>query len=258
MHTSRLYIHAWFDVLLLAFLYYLMVWYVPSCNISGITGKVLFFGVLSLGCYYVFVSPALQRDSLDARGLGRLHQFFIKTQTLRNDIRWYGAYAVFCGMILGAALLWKSFTVGLDIDWHSFFLKYFLYLFSATLQGLIFFSVLMLRLRFMVTNYMPESSEHVRQFITVTLLAFAFGLAHFPNWPLIAFTFCFSFGLGWLFYSRPNLFLVVMLHAFFGAALHRVYQLHMKFGVFYGRYDEQAYFIRKIIPGLEMLIGNKW
>jgi hypothetical protein len=250
--------HAWFDILLLALLYYLMVWYIPAQKIAAATLKMVLAGVLLFGWYFVVVSPAIQQHSFDVRGLGGLRRGFIKTHTMKEDIWWYGVYAVFCGVVLGMALLWKSLDGGLEIDWHSFFLKYFLYLFSATLQALIFFSVLMLRLKFLVQHHMPGFPEQTRQWVTAALLALAFGMAHLPNGPLMVFTFCFAFGLCWIFYERPNLFLVVMLHAFFGAALHRIYQLHMKFGVFYGRYDEQAYFIRKIIPGLEMLIGNKW
>ncbi len=259
MQNSRLYFLAWFDIALLFVLYFLLVWVIPKLYFSDDFPRKLFFILLFMaGYYFLFQSPKIHNNSLYTRGLGEKVTLFIKTNSFKKDAVAYGIFALFCAVILTMAIFFKLTHTPLQIDWNGFFLKYILYFFSASIQDVLFFSLLLLRIRYLVQIHTFTDSQKLSRILTTLFLAAIFGLAHWPNWPLASWTFFFAFGLGWIFYARPNLFLVVMCHAFFGVVLHRIYQLHMKFGLFYGQHGSEAYFIRKIIPGLEMLIGNKW
>ena len=215
-------------------------------------------GIFSLGFYFFYFSPKIQNDSPGRRGLGKKNQLFIKTDNFREALPLYGVFAISSSLILGCMIYWKSTQIDLGIEWSSVLLKFVCYLLSATIQDLVFFSLLLLRLRVLVNANMSSQEELARQFAAVLLLAVAVGFSHYPNWPLAFFSSVFAFCIGWIFYTHPNLFLVVIMHAFFGTMLHRIYQLHMKFGIFYANYDSQAHFFRKLIPGLEMLIGSRW
>jgi len=177
---------------------------------------------------------------------------------MKYALRLYGVFALVCIAILGGMIYLKSTQTVLGISWSSVLIKFVCYLLSASIQDLAFFSLLLLRLRVLVNANMMSQNDLVRQLATVLLLALFVGFSHYPNWPLAFFSSVFAFGMGWIFYTHPNLFLTVILHAFFGTILHRIYQLHMKFGIFYGNYDSQAHFFRKLIPGLEALIGSRW
>ena len=80
-------------------------------------------------------------------------------------------------------------------------------------------------------------------------------MMHLPNLPLMILTFVFAFYLGYLFYEAPNLYIIVIVHALLGTLLHRVYELHMKLGIYFGT---EGYVSRFIIPGANDLIGGRW
>ncbi len=256
LHRYRL---AWFEIFLLVCLYFLFVWIAPGIYFTDTFPKITLLLLLLLAAtYFAYLSPKIHSNSLAERGMGQGRRLFIKCDSLKTDSRAYGLFALICLAFLGCAIALKSSQGPLVIDYYAFGLKYALYIMSASFQDTVFFSFLLLRIKFLISCHLSAEQDRNRQILTSFLLAAVFGLAHAPNWPLLKFTFVFAFGLAWIFYRRPNLFLAVMCHAFFGAVLHRIVQLHMKFGLFYGQTEADASFIRKVIPGLEVLIGNRW
>ncbi len=211
----------------------LFVWILPASYLSGhIPVYLIYFLVIIAGIYFSVISPKIHNDTFQDKGIGSKKHLFIKTDAIKGDLLLYGKFVLVCSGVMCVVIFIKSSQTGLGVNWSSFFLKYILYIFSATIQDVLFFSLLLLRLKYIVGNHLSSSSELGRQASTTFFLAIAFGLAHYPNWPLVLVTFFFFFGLSWVFYTRPNLFLVIMCHAFFGAVLHRIVMLHMKFGIF--------------------------
>jgi hypothetical protein len=90
------------------------------------------------------------------------------------------------------------------------------------------------------------------------LFATLFSVAHVPNMPLMFLTFIFAFYMGYLFCKIANLHVIVIIHALLGTLLHRVYELHMKIGIFYGIESQEGHLIRFLVPAVADLIGNRW
>ena len=139
-------------------------------------------------------------------------------------------------------------------DWYGLGLKFSFYLFSALIQDILFFSYILLRLKDLILI----ESLHTKKIIVLLLFSSIFALIHLPNLPLMALTFIFAFWLGYVFYSTPNLYAIVIVHAFLGTLLHRVYELHMKIGLFYGVESHEGHFFRFLIPSFSEIIGHRW
>lgn len=249
----------WFELAALAAFFYFLFWNIPLVYFNPDFPRTEFIILLlSFFVYLLILSPLIHGHSREARGLGSLKTFFIKTDSLSSDIKPFTFFWIFCLFVFTTAFFIKSYFIDITIDWPGFLLKYGLYIVSASLQDAVVFSFLFLRIQALTNYYLPDQNTSSTMLIASFVLATVFGLAHLPNWQLALFTTPFAFGLALLFSRSPNLFLVAMSHAFFGAALHRIFQLHMKCGHFYGNYSTDAAFVRKVIPGLEALINNRW
>jgi len=141
----------------------------------------------------------------------------------------------------GARLVWVRVKV------------FFLLVFSINSRHTLF-SYILLRLKDLILI----ESLHTKKIIVLLLFSSIFALIHLPNLPLMALTFIFAFWLGYVFYSTPNLYAIVIVHAFLGTLLHRVYELHMKIGLFYGVESHEGHFFRFLIPSFSEIIGHRW
>lgn len=246
------------EVIVSIMIYYLITWEIAPYFLEPKFWQIVIVWVGAiLGAYYIlYISPKFHSDLRSSRGLGKKETLFIRIDNLRTSASAYLFFVLVAAMIFAVMIYFKYGSDWEVIDPKDFMVKYLFYFLSAIVQDLLFFSFLFLRLKFLVKSLM-DNAQYER-FLTVIIFALLFSLFHYPNWSLMILTYSFAFGLGWIFYAKPNLFWVVIIHSLFGVLLHRVYQLHMKIGQFYGQNGSEASFFRKIIVGAEALIGNSW
>ena len=250
LEQNSSYMLSWAELTGLVLLYYLITWQIAPHAMQ--LHWLLLLGMVAaagwIGYYLFWVSPVLHGDSPGARGLD--------SSTCKTSFVYYFVLLLIGLSVIVVMIYLKYGQRPPDIDWGVFWLKYGFYLTSAFLQDLIFFSFFQLRIKEIVSTHFTNKSEQL--WITVGVVAVAFGLFHIPNWPLTLFSIGFGFLVSLSFYLRPNIWAVVLIHALLGTVLHRIYQLHMKIGLFYGQTSPDASFFRKIIPFTEALISDKW
>lgn len=234
-------------------IYWLITWVlVPNILISVASLSATLIILASATFYYLYISPTyIHEDTLESRGLGSQRNFVLLTDNFIYV--WKIVFIpllIICGAILFAA--WqKNASFFVKPDWYALLLKFFFYLFSAFAQDIFFFSFLLIRLKEIITL----KSNIFKQVTVVFIFALFFALFHLPNVPLMILTFVFAFYLGYIFYETPNLYIVVIVHALLGTLLHRVYELDIKIGVYYGT---EGHIFRFIIPMINDLIGGRW
>jgi len=258
MKSNYLYRLAIIEIISIIVIYYLIAWEIAPYFLEPRFWQIVIVWIsVIVGGYYVFyLSPKLHSESLSIRGVGDRKTLFIKTDNLYSSASAYLVFVLVAALIFMIMLYLKYGNNWSEINPEGFWTKYFFYLVSATVQDLIFFSFIFVKLKFLIKS--SFSDQYRIKLLTVTIFAIFFSLFHYPNMPLMFLTYFFAFGLGWIFYLKPNLFWVIMIHALAGVMLHRIYGLHMKIGILYGFHSSDASFFRKIIPGVEAFIGNSW
>ena len=244
------------ELTVLTALYFVITWMiVPQVFTSNAALFTFVLMLVSMTFYYFYVSPTLlHQDSLETRGLGARKYLYVRTDNFLEAWRLLWIPMVVTGSLIVLAAWQKNTVFFIAPDWYALFLKFMFYLFSAFIQDILFFSYILTRLKDLVLI----DDSHYKKIIVVLLFSALFSLIHLPNIPLMGLTFLFSFWLGYVFYSTPNLTVIVIVHALLGTLLHRVYELHMKIGMFYGVESHQGYFFRFLIPGIRELISNRW
>ncbi len=245
-----------YELLTLAGLYYAVAWIIiPRAMTSGAGVAGLFLSVVASAFYYLYYSPvAVHRDTLAQRGLGPATSGFIRTDNLVAAIRMALPVTGVAALAIVAAALGRNPDLFLDLDWQAFGLKFLFYLFSAFFQDLLFFSFVLLRLG----EIMAAGSGALGRFALLSVFSLLFALVHLPNTPLMALSFAFAFVFGHLFCRTPNLAVIIAAHALLGTLLHRIYELNMTAGIFYGAPPHSRYLLRHLIPLLNEIIGNRW
>ena len=250
---------AFFEIITLILLYYLVTWQIIPSITTQFHANVLFGSTLLVGVYFVYFSPVrIHGDHPHTRGIGETRQLYIRTDNLSVAFKPYLGFVLTATAILLIATVFKDVNLLSSFHTETFISKFILYLFSAALQDIIFFSFLFVRIVVLIAVIFKEQTEQFRKVLSVAVFTLLFSLFHLPNTELMGITVFFSFWLGWIFYEHPNLFLIVITHALLGTMLHRIYQLHMKLGVYYGTYGEGDHFFRNYIPILQHLIENRW
>ena len=244
------------ELITLIALYFVMTWVlVPQVFISSAVLFTFVFTLMGMTFYYLYLSPVLlHQDTLQTRGFGPKKSLYVRTDNFLEAWRLLWIPMLASGSLIVLAAWQKNAVFFIAPDWYALFLKLTFYLFWAFIQDILFFSYVLTRLKDLIN--IP--SFHYQKITVVFLFAALFALVHLPNIPLMGLTFIFAFWLGYVFYSVPNLTVIVIVHALLGTLLHRVYELHMKVGLFYGAESGQGYFFRFLIPGIKELIGNRW
>lgn len=240
----------------LSILYFIIAWVlIPQVLISKMMLYILMIVVGIAALYYVYVLPSLfHQYTLEERGIGSRKNFFVRTDNFLEAWRLLLIPMLVMGVSIILAAWQKNTNFFFELDWVAFFLKFFMYLFHALVQDILFFSYILIRLKDLVLI----ESDHYKKILVVFLFATLFAAIHLPNIPLMILTFIFAFWFGYLFYSVANLHVIIIIHAFLGTLLHRVYELHMKIGIFYGIESQEGYLIRFLIPAIGDLIENRW
>lgn len=245
-----------FELTTLIILYGVIVWVlVPNVFTSSIAFYLLFILAGSAIAYFLFISPLLfHEDTLEGRGLGPRNSFYIRTDNFYRALSILLVPVIMISTIIIVAAWQNGSAFFVRPDWYAFSLKFSMYLFSAFAQDIFFFSFILVRLKDIITI----DSETHKNIVVILLFSLLFTLFHLPNIPLMVLSFLFAIALGQLFYKVPNLHVVIIIHAILGTLLHRVYELHMKMGVFYGMESQQGYLMRYLLPIFDELIGNRW
>lgn len=236
--------------------YGVIIWLViPRVFTSTIAFYTFYLLMASAILYYIFVSPLMiHKDTLERRGLGSREQFYLRTDNFY--LAWW--YIRTPLIITSAAIIlvawYNDSPFFIRPDWYALSLKFTIYLFSAFAQDILFFSFVLLRLKELITL----RSDTLQNISVITLFATLFAFYHLPNIPLMILSFFFALALGQLFYKIPNLYVIVIAHALLGTLLHRVYELHMKVGLFYGIESQESFLMRNLIPIVNDIIGNRW
>lgn len=214
--------------------------------------------VMALAIAYVaYLSPSrIHHDPPALRGLGTARTGFVRTDNLRESLVPYGLLTL-AGtlLLLGLALAGDASAPSRILE-RPFWVKLSFYLLSALGQQLFFGSFLILRLRALF-NAMPGATVRhplrTRALICGTT-ALVFAVCHIPNLPMMGFAVALSFSLGWIFYTRPNLLLAVLCHAWLGTLLNRVVLFPMRVGPFYGQPENYVY--RILFPDLHRWLST--
>ncbi len=233
--------------------YWFTTWVlIPYSIISVIYLSITLILLVSVAFYYLYISPSIiHQDLLKERGMGNVKHLFIRTDNFTHVGKFVLVpLLIICGSILFAAWYKKS-NFFIEPDWYTLLLKLFFYFFSALIQDIFFFSFLLIRLK----EFIVIKSNLLKHVVVVFIFSLFFSLFHLPNLPLMILTFIFAFWLGYIFYKTPNLYIVIIVHALLGTLLHRVYELHMKIGIFYGT---EKHIIRYTIPIINDIIGGRW
>lgn len=141
-----------------------------------------------------------------------------------------------------------------QLNWSAVSIKFFGYLIYGTIQAIIFFGFIMPRIRQAFSKALGQTDSNKIKYAVIFTVALIFSFYHLPNPDLMAITFAAGLVWAWIFYRRPNLFLMGLSHAILGTILHQVVKLHMRIGPFYNNPD--LYIIREVVPGLKKLIGD--
>jgi len=219
------------------------------------------FLLLSMALYFIYISPILiYKDTLEDRGLGRDSFLYIRKDNFFQVCRKIALMTVAMGAIIVFSAWYIEATFFIKPDWYAFVLKLFFYLFYALVQDIFFFSFLLVRLKSFISIdgnlHIESDSSKIR--VVVFSFAFFFSLSHLPNVNLMALSFVFAAYYGYIFYKTPNLYVIVIAHALLGTLLHRVFELHMKIGIFYGMPTQEGHLVRFLIPAINELIGGRW
>lgn len=220
------------ELFMIMLLYGVMMWVLlPMIFTSSVSLYIFLILSASVVVYYFHISPLfIHKDTFEARGLGQRKSFFIRIDNFFEALN-----LVFFPLIIISAVIvllawYKDSNFFSEPDWYGLFYRFLVYLLSAFVQDIFFFSLILIRLKQIIVL---KSDLH--KLIIVTLVfAVIFSIFHLPNTPLMALSFIFAFCLGCLFYKVPNLYVVVLVHAVLGTLLHLVYKMHMKVGIFYG------------------------
>ncbi|MEA3405728.1 MAG: hypothetical protein U9R28_08320 [Pseudomonadota bacterium] len=243
------------ELTVLAVFYYVIAWVLLPQTLESNLAFYSFVGLLSAAIlYYLYISPTLHQDSHEARGIGSARKLFIRTDNFFTAWKLLFIPMLFIASLIILASWHKNTHFFANPDWDGFFIKFILYLASAFMQDILFFSYVLVRLKDLVTI----KSEQYKKTLVVIIFAVLFATVHMPNLPLVTVTFIFALWLGYVFYTVANLYAIVIVHAILGTLLHRVYELHMKIGILYGTDPQQVHFTRFLIPAVNELIGNRW
>ncbi|MFU8779599.1 MAG: lysostaphin resistance A-like protein [Kiritimatiellia bacterium] len=205
--------------------------------------------------YYFWYSPVhLHGDTSFERGFIWGGHSGTEPGVWRNAYRPYAGFTL-VGVIVLIIWAWQrdpNFIV--NTNWKSFGIRLPGYVVSAFAQAMFFYGFILTRLRHMIPDS-AGSGAAWRHRLSVALVAtICFAAFHLPNPLLMAVTAIAGFFWAWIFYRYPNLLLLALSHAVLGNLLHRVVQVHMRTGPFYGQPDRHV--IRHIIPGLRGIIGD--
>ncbi len=235
------------------FIYYIIIWHLSyHLNNPLLWQIILFLLFSSIAIYYLlFISPKFYNETNEDRGIGKAKNLFFPIDNFLSSASSYILTLVIFLFILIVMTFIKYNHQHFEINYLSILLKFIFYLFSATAQTLIFFSFLLLRIQYII-NYFNYKQQ---KYIVLILFSIMFSLFHYPNYIICIFTFFFAFILGFIFIEKRNIAWIIIIHAILGTFIHRVYQIDMKIGVFYGT---NYSFFRKIIPQIDALIGNLW
>ncbi|PID47439.1 MAG: hypothetical protein CR967_04375 [Proteobacteria bacterium] len=200
---------------------------------------------------YIIITPLyFHKETFEKRGLC--------ISKIKNGWKEYLFSFMFGLTILSSMIYYKSLHEEIVVDYYGVFLKFSVYLVSAFAQAVIFFSFIFFRIKNIVNCSNKFKNYYSKKIITITILSILFAVFHYPNWTLAFLCFCFAMVIGWVYYSKPNIFLITIIHATLGTLLHRVYQLHMKILFTYGHQEPHYSFFRKLTPWIEQLIDNRW
>ncbi|PIF04213.1 MAG: hypothetical protein CSA86_02520 [Arcobacter sp.] len=255
MKNNKSYYISVLEVVILIGFYCLVIYKGPYL-LKFIRGEIeipvglVFICIVSFILYVLFTPRYFHNETFEDRG--------INFSCIKNGWKNY-LLSFIVGLIIVLSMIYhKSLYEKIIIDYYALFLKYFFYFLSAFAQALIFFSFLLLRIKEIVNNNKIIQNIYYKKIITIFVFSSLFALFHYPNWTLAFLSFFFALIGSWIFYTKPNIFLLVFIHATLGALLHRVYHLHMKIIFLYGHTEANYSFFRKLIPGIEQLIGTKW
>jgi len=243
------------ELLVIAGFYYVIAWVLLPQTLESNLAFYSFVGLLSTAIlYYLYISPTLHQDSHEVRGIGSARKLFVRTDNFFSAWKMLFVPMLFIASIIILAAWQKNTHFFSTPDWNGIFIKFILYLASAFMQDILFFSFILIRLKDLVSL----KSAQLKKIVVVVIFAMLFAAVHMPNLPLVSITFIFALWLGYVFYTVANLHAIVIVHAILGTLLHRVYELHMKIGILYGTDPQQVHFTRFLIPAVNDLIGSRW
>lgn len=207
------------------------------------------------GIYLLWISPVvLHRDPPEWRGWGGRGDGGNCPGSFRQAWQDYAGFTVFAGMVLLAYAWWRDPGKLVQIDWTAVRIKFTGYVVFGLVQDAVFFGFILVRFRKMIPMSADPDEAWRHQMAVALATATVFSCYHFPNPPLMGFTWLGGFCWSWLFYLRPNILLLALGHAVLGTILHRIVQLYTRIGPFYDQPD--LYILRHVVPGLQRFAGN--
>jgi membrane protease YdiL (CAAX protease family) len=244
------------EVALFSAIFFTGLWFFgPRIGSSPVLQLIFWILFLFGGYYILWYSPVkLHHFSFEETG------FFFPWQKEKFQIalkEGWASYSVFT--IAGSAIL-ISYTALFNpqilsgLNWSAVLIKFFGYLVYGTIQAIIFFGFIMPRIRQVFSKTDTQTESNKVKYAVIFIVALIFSLYHIPNPELMAITFAAGLVWAWIFYRRPNIFLMGLSHAILGTVLHQVVKMHMRIGPFYNNPD--LYIIREVVPGLKKLIGD--
>lgn len=213
--------------------------------------------VLIGGFYLLWLSPLrLNRDTPAQRGWAFPRERWDGPGQWRQAWPWYAGVTAVVGIGIIAVGWWRDPAVFSRIDPVTFTIRLAGYLFYGTGQVLIFFGFIHTRWRRAIPVPAGRHGAQQHQLMVAIGTTLVFAGIHFPNWPLMGFTAFAGLVWSWLFYWRPNIWLLGMCHALLGTLLHQFIRIIMRIGPFYD--DPSGYVMRNVVPGLADLIGQRF
>lgn len=213
--------------------------------------------VLVCGAYVLWLSPmVINRDLADMRGWAWRGEPRSGQGQWRQSWWWYAGFTLVIGIALIVAGWWRDPGVWHRIVPATFAVRLSGYLVWGSVQALIFFGFVHTRCRKAIPLPAGPMGPYQHQAMVGMATALVFAGVHFPNWPLMGFALAAGLVWSWLFYWRPNVWLLGFCHALLGTLLHQFIRIPMRIGPFYS--EQHGYIMRTVVPGLADFIGQRF
>lgn len=209
------------------------------------------------GLYILWISPRIVNgDPAAIRGWGWRNEPNLGPGRWSLAWRGYAAVTIVVGAMLVAAGWLRDPAIWERINPGTFAVRLGGYIAWGTAQALIFFGFIHTRIREAIPVPAFKGGEYAHQAATGLATALVFSAAHLPNWPLMGFTLAAGLIWSFLFYWRPNVWLLGLCHALLGTLLHQFVRIPMRIGYFY--HEPHGYIMRTVVPGLADFIGHRF
>lgn len=214
-----------------------------------------------LAVYVLWFSPCrIHHDPAGVRGWAWHAELQKAPRT--DPGQWRQAWPWYCAMVMAGTVSLLALGYARDpLAWRSvspvtFAIRFAGYLAWGTAQAFVFFAFIQTRLRQVIPATMLATGHVTHVGIVCLVTAIIFSGSHWPNLALMEFTLAAGTAWSILYYFRPNVWLLGVSHAFLGTVLHQFVQIQMRIGPFHDA--PQLYVIRRVIPGVADLIGQRY